>query len=82
VHLLAGKGAAAVVFDHLLADAWEHGAVMLSGRLEPGMVREMSLRHCYFRQTGPWTLAHSRQPELLEAIRGGSAFLSRLEGEW
>lgn len=82
VHLLAGKGAAAVVFDHLLTDAWEHGAVMLSGRLEPGMVREMSLRHCYFRQTGPWTLAHSRQPELLEAIRSGSAFLSRLEGEW
>ena len=82
VHLLAAKGAAAVVFDQLLADAWDCGAVMLSGRLEPGMVREMSLRHTYFRQTGPWTLVHSRQPEVLEAIRGGQAFLSRLEGEW
>jgi hypothetical protein len=82
VQILAGKGAAAAVFDQLLADAWKCGAAMLSGRLEPGMVREMSLRHTYFRQTGPWTLANSRQPDVLEAIRGGQAFLSRLEGEW
>ena len=82
VHLLAGKGAGAVVVDHLLADAWDQGAVMLSGRLEPGMVREMSLRHCYFRQTGPWTLVHSREAGIVEAIRSGGAFLSRLEGEW
>ena len=82
VQLLAGKGAAAAVFDQLLADAWRCGAVMLEGRLEPGMLREMSLRHCYFRQAGPWMLAHSKQPEVLDALRSGTAFLSRLEGEW
>lgn len=82
VQLLAAKGAAAVVFDHLLADAWDGGTAMLSGRLDPPMVREMSLRHCYFRQTGPWTLAHSRRHEVMDAIRAGNAFLSRLEGEW
>lgn len=82
VQMVAAKGAAAAVFDHLLADAWDGGTAMLSGRLDPPLLREMSLRHCYFRQTGPWSLAHSRQPELLEAIRGGAAFLSRLEGEW
>jgi hypothetical protein len=29
-----------------------------------------------------WTLIHSQQPELLDAIHRGDAFLTRLEGEW
>jgi hypothetical protein len=82
VQLLARKGAADPVFHLLLADAWSCGAVMLSGRLEPSMLREMSVRHAYFRQVGPWTLAHSKQPDVLAAVLSGSAFLSRLEGEW
>ena len=82
VQLVAGKGAGDAVFHLLLADAWSCGAVMLTGRLEPNMVREMSVRHSYFRQVGPWMVAHSTQPDILEPIRSGSAFLSRLEGEW
>jgi len=82
LHLLARKGAAAAVFDALLADARSGGTVMLSGRLEPRMVKEMSERHCYFRHTGHWALAHSKQPDVLHALLNGSAFLSRLEGEW
>jgi len=82
VQLLARKGSADTVFHLLLADAWTCGAVMLSGRLEPSMVREMSVRHSYFRQVGPWTLAHTKDPDVLAAILSGSAFLSRLEGEW
>jgi hypothetical protein len=82
VQLVARKGAADAVVHLLLADAWDCGAVMLSGRLEPRIVREMSLQHCYFRQVSHWTLAHSRQPEVLDAILRGNAFLSRLEGEW
>ena len=46
------------------------------------MVREMSTRHCYFRQSDYWTLAHTKDREVLETILGGKAFLSRLEGEW
>jgi len=82
VHLAARKGAADPVFHLLLADAWNGGSVMLSGRLEPSMVREMSVRHSYFRQLGPWTLAHAKDPDVLSAILSGGAFLSRLEGEW
>ncbi|HEV8304157.1 MAG TPA: hypothetical protein VGQ25_04300 [Gemmatimonadales bacterium] len=82
VQLLARKGAADAVLHALLADAWTGGTVMLSGRLEPTMVREMSARHCYFRQVGHWSLAHSKQPDVLQAILTGQAFLSRLEGEW
>jgi hypothetical protein len=82
LQLIARKGAADVVFQFLLADAWSAGAAMLGGRLEPTMVREMSERRSYFRQTGPWALAHAKDPAVLAAVLSGSAFLSRLEGEW
>jgi hypothetical protein len=82
VQLIARKGAADAVFHLLLADAWSAGAVMLAGRLEPSMVREMSEQRSYFRQQGPWALAHAKDPAVLAAILSGSAFLSRLEGEW
>ena len=82
IHLLARKGMADAVFDALLADAWSGGTVMLSGRLEPKMVKEMSARHCYFRHIGHWALAHSKHPDVLHALLNGNAFLSRLEGEW
>jgi len=82
LQLVARKDARTPVFDALLADAWSAGAAMVSGRLEPSMVREMSARHCYFRQADHWTLAQTKDPEILDAILGGNAFLSRLEGEW
>jgi len=82
VQLVARRNAAAAVFQALLADASNAGAAMVSGRLEPGMVTEMSARHCYFREAGLWTLAHTKQSEILDAILAGNAFLSRLEGEW
>ena len=82
LQIAARKEARALVFDALLADAWSAGAAMLSGRLEPTMVREMSTRHCYFRQADHWTLVQTRDPEILATIASGNAFLSRLEGEW
>ncbi len=82
LQLGARQDAHAPVFDALLADARSAGVTMLSGRLEPSMVREMSARHCYFRQSDYWTLAHTKDSQVLEAILGGKAFLSRLEGEW
>lgn len=82
LQLVARKGAADAVVHLLVADAWRCGAAMLSGRLEPRIVREMSVQHCYFRQVGHWTLAHAREPEVLATILRGDAFLSRLEGEW
>ncbi len=82
VQLVAREGAGDAVFHALLDDAWRGGTVMLSGRLEPRLVREMSAHHCYFRQGEHWTLAHTKRPDVLEAILSGNAFLSRLEGEW
>ena len=82
LQLVAKKGADAPVFDALLADARSAGAAIVAGKLEPSMVREMSARHCYFRQSEHWSLAHTKDPEILRAILDGNAFLSRLEGEW
>lgn len=82
VQLAARNGAFDGVLQRLLADAWRHGAVAVRGRLEPRYAQELSARHCWLRREGPWLLVHSRHAEVLAAIQAGSAFLSRLEGEW
>jgi hypothetical protein len=82
LQLVARKDAQAVVFDTILADAWEAGATIISGRLEPTMVEEMSARHCLFRRADHWTLVQTNDPEILATIAAGTGFLSRLEGEW
>lgn len=82
LHLAARKNSYAAVFDALLADVREAGATIVSGRLEPSMLKEMSARHCFFRQADHWTLVQTADPEILGAIAAGRGFLSRLEGEW
>jgi GNAT acetyltransferase-like protein len=82
VQVAARNGSFDRVFRRLLADAWLHGATAVRGRLDPRYVQQLSDRHCWFRHEGTWTLVHSRHPDLAGAFDRGSAFLSRLEGEW
>ncbi|HKQ78950.1 MAG TPA: hypothetical protein VJ810_34955 [Blastocatellia bacterium] len=70
------------VLDHLFSHGWRNGAIALSGRLDPKFVQEFSDKYCSFNCGGPWTLTHSRNPEVLQAIYQGDLFLTRLEGEW
>jgi hypothetical protein len=70
------------VLDHLFLHGWQNGAIALSGRLDPKFAQEFSDRYCFFNCGGPWTLTHSRNPEVLRAIYQGDLFLTRLEGEW
>ena len=70
------------VLDHLFYDGWKHGLIGLHGRMEPQFMQELTMRSCFFLRNGSWTLAHSRTPELLAPIQSGSAFFSRLDGEW
>jgi len=81
LQLVARKDAHAAVFDALLADVRDAGATIVSGRLEPSMVNEMSARHCLFRRADHWTLVRTSDPEILGTIAAGRGFLSRLEGE-
>jgi hypothetical protein len=71
------------VLDHLLHDAWQGGAVAVSGQLDPQELQAYWSRSCVFHHDGAsWMLAHARRPEILDAIHRGDAFLSRLDGEW
>jgi hypothetical protein len=70
------------VLDRLFYHAWRLGSFAVSGRLDPEFVPALSEAHCLFSFHGPQMLVYSKQPELLEAVQRGDAFLSRLEGEW
>jgi ribosomal protein S18 acetylase RimI-like enzyme len=70
------------VLDHLIYHAWRHGATVLSGRMEPSLMRAFSDKHCIFHSGPQWTLLHSRRPELLQAYNQGNAGFLRLDGEW
>jgi hypothetical protein len=82
VQITARRNAIETVLDHLFYDAWQHGSVALSGRLEPRFLREFSNKDCSFQGDGPLALAHSRHADVLQAVLSGDAFLTRLEGEW
>jgi hypothetical protein len=58
------------------------GASALAGRMEPHMGTALASQLCllYGRQYS--MLVHSRDPEVLNAIHSGKAFISRLDGEW
>jgi hypothetical protein len=70
------------VLDHLFYHAWRGGAIALSGRMDPRYVQEFSDKYCVFHRRGPWTLIHSRRPDVIQVIQRGNAFLTPLEGEW
>jgi hypothetical protein len=70
------------VLDHLFHHAWRQDVVALSGRMEPRFIHQLWERRCLFHHRGWWMLVHASRPELLEAIYSGTAFLTRLEGEW
>ena len=82
IQLAARNGSFGRVLQRLLVDAWRQGATAVRGRLDPRHVQELSDRHCWLRREGTWTLVHSRHTDLTAAVHQGSAFLSRLEGEW
>ena len=49
---------------------------------EPQFMQELTAKSCFFLRQGSWTLIHSKQAELSELFQSGSAFFSRLDGEW
>jgi hypothetical protein len=70
------------VLDHLFHDAWSRGAIALHGVVDPQLMSDLSDKNCFFTCRGGWTVAHSRNRELLQLLNNGDALLSRLDGEW
>ena len=71
------EAVAADLFRH----AYDHGAAVLSGRVEPRLLEVVATGRSLLR-VGERTIADSRHPEILDAVRAGRALLTRLEGEW
>ncbi|MGP0020269.1 MAG: amino acid adenylation domain-containing protein [Candidatus Sulfotelmatobacter sp.] len=70
------------VLDHLFYDAWKHGAIAVHGVVRSDLMPDFWEKGCFFTCRSGWTLACSSNPELLEFLERGDAFLSRLDGEW
>jgi hypothetical protein len=82
LELAALAGCFERVLERLLADAWRDGASAVHGRLDARYAQELSSRHCWFRWDSTWTLLHTRDPAVADALHAGEAHLGRLEGEW
>jgi hypothetical protein len=82
VQLCTTRNSQEEVLSHLLRDARENRVAALCGRLEPDFMDELRRMKCLLYNRGQWMLVHSRNPAILESIRRGEAFLSRLEGEY
>jgi hypothetical protein len=70
------------ILDYLFYEAWSYGLIGLHGTVERQLMGDFSEKNCFFTCRGGWTLAHSRNPQFLQVLNSGDAFLSRLDGEW
>jgi hypothetical protein len=82
VQIAARPGRWADVFTLLAVEARDDGSAALTGRLDPAQLHDLAALGCWFTRGGPWTLVHSKHPELTSAVLAGEAFFSRLDGEW
>jgi hypothetical protein len=82
LQMWARKGSAGAVLDHLFHNAWSQGSDVIAGRAEQQLLPALSSKECYLNCGPPWVMVHARNPEILQAIDRGDAFLSKLEGEW
>jgi GNAT superfamily N-acetyltransferase len=81
IQLAAAEPDVPLVLDHLIHDASTGGAVEVRGRFEHHLLAALRRRRCRLVPID-WALLHSRDPELLAAVHGGRALLTRLDGEW
>lgn len=70
------------ILGHLFEDARVHGALAVTGPMEPLWLRELTDSQCRFACRSLGVLVHSRRHDVLDAVGRGDAQLSRLDGEW
>lgn len=68
------------VLRHVMYQTWQRGGIGLIGRLEPRFLQSFSEHDCLIKG-GDWALVHAKDPELINIINRGDAFISPLEGE-
>jgi hypothetical protein len=70
------------VLNHLFVSAYAEGCTALMGMLDPRFIREYHAQKCIIVLRDMYTVAHSRNRDVLRPLLAGEAFLSRLDGEW
>jgi len=80
LQMSATRGHLDRVFQHLCYNAWRHGSIALTGRLEPRFTKDLCDNHCLLHWRS-WMLVHSRDSKILEALDNKETFFSPLEGE-
>ncbi len=70
------------VLAHLFEDARSRGSVALIGRGDAGALSTYTAHNCLFFQRSMYTQVNTKRQDILQALLGGRAFLTRLEGEW
>jgi hypothetical protein len=80
LQLVARQQDFGAVFDTLLADALDAGAVAVSGRAHPSQLRVLTERRCGLA-CDMWMLVHTRDPEVEQAFRNGEALVTGLDTE-
>ena len=68
------------VFEALVTDAYDEGAVAVSGRAHPSQLRALGKYRCSL-VCEMWTVVHSRRAEVEQAFLRGEALPTALEGE-
>jgi hypothetical protein len=80
LQILSRPDAVDAVLDSLLAHAHAQGSVAVKGRTQARLMDALLERQCFFFRRHS-AAAHSRNPELLAAVRSGEAMTSGLAGE-
>lgn len=81
LQILARKDTINTILDHLFYDAWKKGSIELCGRLDPQFTKEFGNKYALFMPGRNWMLAHSRNPEIINALHSNEAHHTRLEGD-
>jgi hypothetical protein len=80
LQVLTRPGAAEPVIDSLLAHAYRNGSIAVKGRTQLSLLDALLRRQCmFFRRNA--AMVHSRNAELIAAVRAGDAITSGLAAE-
>lgn len=81
LQVAADARSADAVVGELLGDARRRGCTLLSGRFEPHLYEPLRRRKTAIG-VGERHVVYSRAPDVLAALHGESALVTRLDGEW
>ena len=80
LQIFSGRENSDTVVKGLLADVNDSGCAAVRGRVQPDLLDALPQNGCIFKHVGSLTM-HSRNAELLAAIRAGDALVTGLAGE-